>query len=108
MLGAFTVFGARLRIAFTSACRKYLPPDCRQTKPWRTDGSTVAPQRQRWDVHIGTPSLRGTGTLTVSSKRGVPTKAIRLALSKAPVSLVETAANGFRFTRSRESEIKEL
>ncbi|KAL7668297.1 hypothetical protein ACOME3_009004 [Neoechinorhynchus agilis] len=101
MLDAFTVFRAPIRIASTSACREYLPPDCRQetmASRWFHGRSATAA--------IGFthryPSLRDTAILTVSSERRVPTKAIWTALSQAPDSLVEAAANRVRFTRSRE------
>ncbi|KAL7668609.1 hypothetical protein ACOME3_009305 [Neoechinorhynchus agilis] len=45
MLGAFTVFKARLRIAFISACSEYVSPYCRQTRPWRPNDSKVDPPK---------------------------------------------------------------
>ncbi|KAL7672894.1 hypothetical protein ACOME3_007773 [Neoechinorhynchus agilis] len=88
MLDAFTVFDARLRIAFTSPCREYLPPNC-----------------QQHCVPMVSRSLRkgSDGMCT-----GISTEMIGVALSQATDSFVETATNRAWFTRSRKSEITEL
>ncbi|KAL7676448.1 hypothetical protein ACOME3_002700 [Neoechinorhynchus agilis] len=93
MLGAFRVFKARLRAL--RSFRRFMNI-FGLIADRRNHCVPLVPQSLR---NVSSRSLRDTSILTAPSEKRVPSKSIGIALSQAPDSLVETAANQVQAAR---------